>query len=885
MKKFAGFILLVCALFTTAGTTWARVPVDAEHFPDDGFRHYVLTHFYLDSQGGLDDSTLASPRMMKLSNVGWDLTGIEYFTGLKWLACYSYWGEKFPDLSKNVNLEFLECYSSKLTKLDVSKNTKLVELYCGGNLLGVLNVDSNTKLEKLDCGGNNLSYLNLSNNKMLSYLSCGDNHLSSLNLNGLTNLSQLLCATNELNELSLRSNVSLQRVHVKNNNLSNLDTSNNRELTQLVCNTNRLKKLDLRNNLKLESLHCFNNNLSELDLSNNTNLKEVYCDNQIIYGLKVAYINGRYQVNLGDYVSNLANIESIVGYDENRAVELFSYDASSGIAVFVSLPSKVVYSYQTHSPNNTLMYVSIVKEDEEEPAPNLKVEALERGVQRGEELICGIQPDCYTEGVRSVKIDEQYVSKCDYGTYGKLGFVADGNSRLILRVQSDKPGHIAFTLEDQDIGVELESLMRRSKLDFGSSLETCEVSDGVFQASAVLIAPESFPESKNFPSDTFKVTVDFTGDDGTTATKTVSLTIEAAPVLLIPGILEPVGKTFGYDNGNGVRGKLVKAGFDIYPWNYNSSWGPSEILAKDFNPMFLTLSAVLDNYISKGIVCTKADIVAHGMGGLMARKFLAESGKDESDGNNWTVHSYKQGMVRRVITIATPHKGTPWANFMLGDNSVLMNLKEMTIFEIAGQWYYRAVRTAALSLGGLVGLKPKSAFRDMTTDSELVNSAYPANVPMHAICGDVSQFLDCVIQAADVISFATNIFKIADLVKGWNALKAGIQTAMKEELKNMEELKEFVAFATDSGSEVYSLFEDSFPIPANIVKSVFQVISFVLSLGNPLPTLITEAIKMPFVFLNTSLFRDEPHDFCVSVESARGGFLVGGIRQGLEYPV
>lgn len=69
----------------------------------------------------------------------------------------------------------------------------------------------------------------------------------------------------------------------------------------------------------------------------------------------------------------------------------------------------------------------------------------------------------------------------------------------------------------------------------------------------------------------------------------------------------------------------------------------------------------------KGIACTRADLVVHSMGGLMARQFM----RNDIDTGNQSEVSYRQGMVRRIITIATPHRGSPWGNYFNGDMLVI----------------------------------------------------------------------------------------------------------------------------------------------------------------------------------------------------------------------
>ena len=82
-----------------------------------------------------------------------DMTGIEYFTGLKELRC---WYNELTalDVSKNTELIFLDCSFNGLTVLDVTKNTKLQELWCEFNQLPGLDVTKNTELQFLVCYNN-----------------------------------------------------------------------------------------------------------------------------------------------------------------------------------------------------------------------------------------------------------------------------------------------------------------------------------------------------------------------------------------------------------------------------------------------------------------------------------------------------------------------------------------------------------------------------------------------------------------------------------------------------------------------------------------------------------------------------------------------------------
>ena len=132
----------------------SNITIDAAHFPDANFRTYIL-----DKENGVDangDGILSvleirNCKELNIEKYGiQDLTGIEYFTYLKYL-----------NVSKNA-----------LTKIDISKNSKLVDLKCTGNALTALNLKQNTNLETLDCSQNQLTALDVTKNEKLVDLKC-----------------------------------------------------------------------------------------------------------------------------------------------------------------------------------------------------------------------------------------------------------------------------------------------------------------------------------------------------------------------------------------------------------------------------------------------------------------------------------------------------------------------------------------------------------------------------------------------------------------------------------------------------------------------------------------------------------------------------------------
>lgn len=115
----------------------------------------------------------------------------------------------------------------------------------------------------------------------------------------------------------------------------------------------------------------------------------------------------------------------------------------------------------------------------------------------------------------------------------------------------------------------------------------------------------------------------FTDEDGETTEENLELKIEAAPVILIPGIFDNAAHTFGSTKNSGVWRGLLNAGFSkeyIDVWEYDRSKSSEELAGRDYdNGLFGVLTAMFNRYAEKGIACTKADIVAHGFEKLLTK--------------------------------------------------------------------------------------------------------------------------------------------------------------------------------------------------------------------------------------------------------------------------
>ncbi|MBQ8692939.1 MAG: hypothetical protein IJ520_07320 [Synergistaceae bacterium] len=150
-KKLTLLILLIAMLSLSGAAAQAEVVINAANFPDDTFRAYVMSASVdVDGDGVLSGDELLIVSMEIIESGVESLTGIEYFTGLEELYCYSN-NLTALDVSKNVNLYTLECDNNKLTKLDLSKNINLMELECELNALVTLDLASNENLYYMKC--------------------------------------------------------------------------------------------------------------------------------------------------------------------------------------------------------------------------------------------------------------------------------------------------------------------------------------------------------------------------------------------------------------------------------------------------------------------------------------------------------------------------------------------------------------------------------------------------------------------------------------------------------------------------------------------------------------------------------------------------------------
>jgi len=127
------------------------------------------------------------------------------------------------DISNNMSLERLNCFSNEISALDISNHAAIYSLNCSSNMMTTLTFNNTPALRSLSCDINQLTNLELNNNLALTDLACFDNQLTSLDLSANIALIGLECDSNLLTELNVQNG--------NNTNFNFFSATNNPNLT------------------------------------------------------------------------------------------------------------------------------------------------------------------------------------------------------------------------------------------------------------------------------------------------------------------------------------------------------------------------------------------------------------------------------------------------------------------------------------------------------------------------------------------------------------------------------------------------------------------------------------------------------------------------------
>ncbi|MBP5654958.1 MAG: S-layer homology domain-containing protein [Clostridiales bacterium] len=339
-------------------------------FPDENFKNYLLNtkkvDFYPDgklTKYEADKITYLEPTSKGITS----LKGIEFFSNLEWISCYS---NKLTaiDLSNCPKLRRLSCDHNNITSLDLSRCPKLQRLFCYNNELSSLDLTHNALLYELDCNYNHISTIDLSKCPLLLRVEVTDNDLTSINVKGLGLLEYLELqnrqntsnhGNNKLTSLDLSGCVNLNYLDVSGNALTSLDLSQNKTMGELHCENNKISALNVRNCSVLDNLSCSNNELTKLDISDNNDLGILNCSGNKLTELDLSshplleYLAcNNNNINALDISGNPKLVKLYENGPKNASADPLEYGSYND--VYMCLDKKVQVTANKPAPGNLI---------------------------------------------------------------------------------------------------------------------------------------------------------------------------------------------------------------------------------------------------------------------------------------------------------------------------------------------------------------------------------------------------------------------------------------------------------------------------------------------------------------------------------------------------
>ena len=248
------------------------------------------------------------------------------------------------------------------------------------------------------------------------------------------------------------------------------------------------------------------------------------------------------------------------------------------------------------------------------------------------------------------------------------GTIADGVSKLILIVESKYS--LQFSIDDtkdNNLKGTLSSLGHASNINNLSSSTSGSpqnISNEKSVVAAVYTPPDSFNQDKG-SNRTISVNVSDL-DNSVKTVLEIPIQLYRPPVVLVHGLWMDSDDTWvrtNFAKKTTFAKKLSDDGFYYafadYKEHHSETFDPCDKVFGNYgiDSIRNAIHKIFDEYHHLKIAASQVDIIAHSMGGLMARGFVQQpdyKGKE----------NYMKGSIHRLITIGTPHFGGPLSKFL-----------------------------------------------------------------------------------------------------------------------------------------------------------------------------------------------------------------------------
>ncbi|MCP4352503.1 MAG: hypothetical protein GY795_44155, partial [Desulfobacterales bacterium] len=239
------------------------------------------------------------------------------------------------------------------------------------------------------------------------------------------------------------------------------------------------------------------------------------------------------------------------------------------------------------------------------------------------------------------------------------GVAADGVSKLILSIPAANPDdlyQISLPVNDEDNGC-LMYLDSQSSNECHDKIWTTAVNtEKGSYALAIYQAPKSFSKTFNRESErSVELTLRNTSLDPSSVNyeTTQSIKIRRPPVLLVHGVWS------GPDTWGNIYNN-PSSEYSYYRVNYSST--NANYFRENSSVIPLNIWLTLWEYKTKyNIASVQCDVVAHSMGAMLTRWYMSPDLQHTRYLRN---ENYNKGDIRKLITIGTPHSGSPIANWL-----------------------------------------------------------------------------------------------------------------------------------------------------------------------------------------------------------------------------
>jgi len=248
----------------------------------------------------------------------------------------------------------------------------------------------------------------------------------------------------------------------------------------------------------------------------------------------------------------------------------------------------------------------------------------------------------------------------------RTGVVADGTTRLLLRMKSDQPVTFALTGTDGSpppADGALGTLSDRFGGSPGDSItldpEATDLGEYVF---ASYTAPADFPGLPDELKAGVRIKILASSPVGASE---AMVTILSPPTVLVHGLWSDRTAWGGLAQhlralGHNVCNRCVVDYGSIQP---AASFDPRAQSPADQFALKLLLGAVnaaQSQLRKRGVAVSQVDGVGHSMGGLVLR-----AGRQFIDRSGGFLPAYGRGAFRKIITVGTPHEGSPLADWLI----------------------------------------------------------------------------------------------------------------------------------------------------------------------------------------------------------------------------